>query len=149
MPNSTIFKNRINELIELREKDKVKTCKSIGVDTRSISLAMEYGILPSTKTLIKIADYFEVSLHYLLGKTEDNYFYPTSEQSSFPERLKILLKERDITAYKLANYCHFDKSYITKWNKGKITPSLEFLELISDFFDVSIDFLLGRTDDRK
>ncbi|MDE5618157.1 MAG: helix-turn-helix domain-containing protein, partial [Clostridia bacterium] len=54
-----------------------------------------------------------------------------------------------VTHYKVSKDLHFDQSYITRWFNKNYLPSLELLELISDYFDVSIDYLLGRTDDRE
>jgi len=146
MSNSVEFQNRIKDFAIFNENEKVKTCKAIGVDSRSLTLAMEYGILPSSTTLIKIADYYMISIDYLLGLTDDETYSPSKIKTSFNERLKTLLEENNITAYKLAKDCHFDNSYITKWTQGKHVASIEFLELLSDYFKVSIDYLLGRTD---
>ena len=34
-----------------------------------------------------------------------------------------------------------------KWEQGRAEPSMQDLRKLADFFDVSIDYLLGRTDD--
>ena len=84
-------------------------------------------------------DYYEVSIDYLLGLTNDETYSPAKINNNFSERLKFLLKENKITAYKLAKDCHFNNGYVTKWTKGKHIASLEFLEILADYFEVSID----------
>lgn len=59
-----------------------------------------------------------------------------------------LRKDNNISYYKIAKDCHFDKSCISKWRSLKHIPNLEILELLADYFDVSLDYLLGRTDER-
>ena len=42
----------------------------------SFSRAYNYGIVPKTPTLIKIADYFNISIEYLMGITDvELYIY--------------------------------------------------------------------------
>ena len=149
MTNYVEFQNRINELIVFDENEKVKTCKEIGVNARAITLAKEYGIIPSSRSLIKIADYFNTSISFLLGYTEDDEYVPPKTKSSFAERLKLLIENDKHTPYKLAQMWHLDKSCITNWLQGKFIPNISTLEIISDYFDVSIDYLLGRTDYEK
>ena len=59
-----------------------------------------------------------------------------------------MCRERNISHYKVSKDLHFDRSYITRWFNKNYLPSMELLELLSDYFNVSIDYLLGRTDDR-
>ena len=42
----------------------------------------------------------------------------------------------------------FTKNFFYEWQRAKTLPSLEYLEAIADYFKVSIDYLLGRTDER-
>ena len=143
---SNQFKSIINELIVFDEKEKVKTCNLIGVNAHTLTLAKEYGIIPSTRSLIKIADYLNVSIDFLLGYTEDDTYFASKNLSSFAERLNILINNEKTSKYKLAQKWHIDKSYITKWLKGENIPSINSLEIIADYFNVSIDYLLGRAD---
>ncbi len=148
MSISINFQNRINDLVEECEVKKSALPDIIGVDYRSMSNALNYGIVPTPRILIRIADYFNVSIKYLLGTDDEEYFSKAKEQSDFKSRFDLLCKENNATYYKVSKDLHFDNSYITRWNKKNYLPSLEFLELISEYFKVSIDYLLGRTDDR-
>ena len=61
-------------LIELKEKNKVlqkDIAKSVGLSLRSYQ-RYEYGERnPTSDILIKLADYFDVSLDYLVGRTDN------------------------------------------------------------------------------
>lgn len=63
------------------------------------------------------------------------------------DRLKALRKEKHITQVQLADLIGLERSTIGKYegNKGNL-PSPEILQQLADFFDVSVDYLLDRTD---
>ena len=62
----------------------------------------------------------------------------------FKERLKDLRKRRGLSQVALAERLGLSKSTIGAYETGDITPSLEALNLIADFFNVDIDYLLGK-----
>ena len=64
----------------------------------------------------------------------------------FAERLRILRREMDLTQEKLADIMETTQRKISYWESGKIEPDLFSLWKLADFFDVSIDYLLGRKD---
>ena len=57
-----------------------------------------------------------------------------------------LLHERKITTYRLAKDTGISNGLITGWTQGGKIPSGENLIKLADYFDVSVDYLLGRTD---
>ncbi|OHW61686.1 HTH-type transcriptional regulator ImmR [Andreesenia angusta] len=69
--------------------------------------------------------------------------------TSFEQRFKELRQERNLTQKKLAEKFFLNKSSISRYEQGKQVPELELLEKIADFFNVSLDYLLGRTDVRN
>lgn len=147
MAISIKFQNRLTELVEDCEVKKSKLPNRIGFDYRSLSNALNYGIVPTPRILIRIADFFNVSIRFLLGTSDDEYFSKAKIKSDFKTRFDLLCKKREVTYYRVSEDLHFDQSYITRWLKKNYLPSLELLETISDYFEVSIDYLLGRTDD--
>lgn len=68
---------------------------------------------------------------------------------TFQERLKSLRKEKDITIEKLAEDLGSAKSTISRYENGLREPKKDFLEMLSNYFDVSMDYLLGNTDIRR
>ena len=59
-------------------------------------------------------------------------------------RLKELRKENGITQSELAKSLNVSRSSIAMYENGERIPSYETLEAISDFFNVSILYLLGK-----
>ena len=62
----------------------------------------------------------------------------------FAEKIKTLRKEWDMTQNQLADVLETTQRKISYWELGKVEPDLVSLWKIADFFDVSIDYLLGR-----
>ena len=61
------------------------------------------------------------------------------------QRIEDLCDSRGITIYKLEKDIHLSQNTIRKWDKAY--PTSKGLTLVADYFDVSVDFLLGRSDD--
>ncbi len=66
----------------------------------------------------------------------------------FAERLKLLRTNRKITMQKLADEIGLkNKGTIGQFETEITVPSSETLISLADFFDVPIDYLVGRSDD--
>ena len=57
-----------------------------------------------------------------------------------------LLKERDVTPYRVHKETGIAQSTLSDWKRGKSVPSAENMIKIAEFFDVSVDYLLGVSD---
>lgn len=64
-------------------------------------------------------------------------------------RLKLLRKQKHMSQLSLAMKLNTTQMSISRYETGKHEPDLKTLILIADFFDVSIDYLLERTDNPK
>ncbi|MCL2462254.1 MAG: helix-turn-helix domain-containing protein [Defluviitaleaceae bacterium] len=60
------------------------------------------------------------------------------------ERLATLRKERGLSKRELSFALNLEQSTYGKYELGKRQPSLEVLQKLSSFFDVSTDYLLGK-----
>lgn len=66
--------------------------------------------------------------------------------ATFAERLKFLRTDRDLTRLALSNLIGISHSSINMYERGEREPGLETLEIIADYFNVDMDYLLGRQD---
>lgn len=66
-----------------------------------------------------------------------------------PEVLKKLRNEKQISQATLANILGMSQQAIAKWETGNAEPDSDMLLKLASFFDVSTDYLLGRTDERN
>lgn len=65
---------------------------------------------------------------------------------NFSENLKMLREQHSYTQQRLADAIHVTKNSISHYERGISMPDLDILCAIADIFDVSLDFLLGRSD---
>lgn len=63
------------------------------------------------------------------------------------EIFERLLAEHNVTAYRVAKETGITTATFTSWKQGKYTPKQDKLQKIADYFGVSIDYLMGRTQD--
>ena len=67
----------------------------------------------------------------------------------FSVRIKELRKEKGLTQVAMAEFLGCKDRHYQKIEYGEINiPSLTLVKL-ADYFDVSTDYLLGRSDDRR
>lgn len=64
-------------------------------------------------------------------------------------KLKILRKSKDISQTNLADEIDVSQGTISGWESGAYEPNISQLIQLADLFDVSIDYLVGRSDERK
>jgi len=62
-------------------------------------------------------------------------------------RLKELREENKLTQKEVADAVGGTQSNLAKWEKGKNQPPADMVIKLADFFGVTTDYLLGRTDD--
>ena len=60
------------------------------------------------------------------------------------KRIKELMKEENLTQVALADKIGVKQNTISAWLCGKKEPSIRSLWLLEDYFDVEIDYLVGR-----
>lgn len=65
--------------------------------------------------------------------------------AQFDKILKLLRTEKSMSQQDLADALGISKSAINMYERGERQPNFETLESIADFFNVDIDYLLGRT----
>ncbi len=64
----------------------------------------------------------------------------------FKDILKDLRIEKGLTQEQLAKEINFSLSIVNKWENGKKKPSIDAIIILSKYFKVSADYLLGLED---
>ncbi|MBQ3551145.1 MAG: helix-turn-helix transcriptional regulator [Clostridia bacterium] len=62
------------------------------------------------------------------------------------KRLKQCRKEKGLTQQQVAIYCDITEKAYQNYELMTREPKLEILVKIADFYEVSLDYLVGRTD---
>ena len=66
------------------------------------------------------------------------------KNSNFGKTLKTLRTERNNTQGELAKVIGCSQSMLARWENGECEPTAPFILAVSEFFNVSTDFLLGK-----
>ena len=64
----------------------------------------------------------------------------------FSDKLHLLRIERNLSQQQLSEALNVSKSRISMYEQGERQPNLEMLVSIANYFNVSTDYLLGRSD---
>lgn len=67
-------------------------------------------------------------------------------ENKFPERLRKLRERNRLKQCILSELCGLNRNAVKLYELGKVEPTRKSLESIADYFDVSIDYLLGRSE---
>ena len=60
-----------------------------------------------------------------------------------------LLKEKNVTRYRVSVDTGIAQTTLSDWKRGRSVPKADKLKILADYFDVSVDYLLGETDTKK
>lgn len=66
----------------------------------------------------------------------------------FP-RLRDLREDKDMNQTQIAKLLFTSQTVYSRYERGVLTIPVEHLLILADFYDVSTDYILGRTNDKK
>lgn len=70
-----------------------------------------------------------------------------SIMEKFCDRLRQLREEAGVSMSQLAAAVAVSDAAVCKWENGKAEPKVSYLIKLSEFFECSVDYLIGKTDD--
>ncbi len=140
------FIESLKDLIEETGLSFRQLEKESGVSAMQFSRYLK-GSIPTIDVTLKIAKYFDCTLDYLFGLSEEKKStkYKTYEYdiSKFLSNYQKLLNLNNTTNYKLMKNSVFDESIVRHWKAGS-TPRLDIVYYIAKNLGGSIDELIGR-----
>ncbi|ATZ02159.1 helix-turn-helix domain-containing protein [Lactococcus lactis] len=139
----SVFAEQLKTLRKKNSLTQKELAEKVGVKQNSYANWENGNREPNIEMLVRIADYFDVSLDYLLGGKMKNI---TEE---FSLCLKKLRMKRKLSQKQIAEELKISQQQYSKWEGGIITPNAETLVRLADYFDVSVDYLLGRKRERN
>jgi transcriptional regulator with XRE-family HTH domain len=142
--NMSIFAERLSELLFEKELNAPALAKILGCGQNTINRYLSGNNTPSVNMLLRLADYFQCSSDFLLGLEAENYAHSFNPCPPFRERLPFLCRRFGRTKYALQKGTGIPESAIYNWQRGDSTPSLDNVVKIAEFFDCTVDFVLGR-----
>lgn len=141
------FSERLQELFSFRDGLTSKELgAAIGVHSTAVNVWLRGESAVTLDNAIKLADFFGCSLDYLAGTSEKyEEVTPRDELPPFYPRLRELMVEKGVSRFYFHTKTDIKDSYFTRWAKGSV-PDLINVVKVAKELDVSLDYLVGRTD---
>lgn len=118
--------------------------KRSGINNSVIKRWQTAEFMPSLDSLIRIADYFNVPIDFMIGLSD----YPTlvrlDPPCTFAHQLQLLMQQRNLTSYRLAKDCNVGRAAVSKWLLEQRVPNFESIVIVAQYLNCSVDFLIGR-----
>lgn len=137
-----------NNLTQDRLADELNARYHLNESKATISQFEHNKRIPDLDRLINIADYFQVSLDYLCcNKSNDNV-----RCTNPGTRIKRLIKKNGLSQKEFVDkfnekYGYSDsEAIISQYVNNKRTPEIDKMVKIADFFNVTLDYIMCRTD---
>lgn len=140
------FYDKLKELLLEKDISQLDFANLLNIDPSTVNRYLSGSQMPVLEIAINIADTFNYSMDYLFGKAEINQIKAFRTCPPFSQRLKFLLKHFHKTQINLNEDAKISKSVIYYWLSGKRMPSMDNIIKLSNYFDCSIDFVVGRVD---
>ena len=137
------FSERLKELMTDNGLNTLSLEKATGCTNSNISKWLHCKKAPTLNSLIILSDFFECSLDYLTGRSDDMSRGTITNVSTFKDRLTALIQSSGKTVFRISKEIPIPNSQLYKFLKGQ-TPTLLTLYRIAEYFDCSIDYLAGR-----
>ena len=84
------------------------------------------------------------TIDYLLGRTDEHRKFIPQNPQPFKERFPILLEKFNTNKYRVAKSTALHQSVLYRWQSGDCSPELDSLIILADYFDCSVEYIIGR-----
>lgn len=142
-------------LEELREENDLKQIDLANIFkiAKSTYSEWEHNKIPiPTKRVIQIANYYKVNIDYLLNisnirTTIDNV--TSINLNKIGDNIKYIRNTLKLSQNQLADMLSIDQTTLSKYELGKSLIQIDTLIGLSKLSNISIDYILGRTNNPK
>ena len=147
MQNMSDFVEVMQELMINKNLKAIDIAKGANINKSLISEYLNGISLPNAKNLIKIAEFLDVNIDYLIGRTVVKQPFVNMHLSTFFERVNFLKDELKVGVRKFQREANVSNAAYYDWRAGSM-PYIPQIIALADYFCVSADYLLGLTDKR-
>ncbi|WP_339321399.1 helix-turn-helix transcriptional regulator [Paenibacillus sp. FSL W8-0194] len=147
----SVVGDRIKNLRELAGLTQLDLANRIGINNSVLSRIEAGKRSVEDHEMNKFADFFDVDTDYLLGRTITKKKNQSTENNQGEnvfrgDRVALWRKKRNLTQEELGKLVNVTKVSISGYESGNRSPDTETLQKLAEVFNVSTDYLLGRTD---
>ena len=136
------FTDRLEGLLIERNISKNQLSKIIGVMPDTIYGYFRKNYFPEIHIAKRMADFFNCSLDYLFGLTEQ-ITNNDKNNMSFAETIKMLIKQNNKSIEKTMKELKIGEKTYYRWQSGESKPLTSVIITLAKYFDVSVDYIIG------
>ena len=138
--------NRIKELRTEIKMNQKEFAKIFGIAQNTLSQYETGKREPDTGLLLKMSDYFHVTVDYLLGNSNIRNFEtnPDNQKALLP-RLKELRIEKGVSQQIIADYLGITRQSYSNYELGNREADYETLTKLAKYFETTVDYLIGNS----
>ena len=133
----------ITELLNANNIDNKTFAEAMGVSCSTVSRWKNNLIHMRLSQIVKIADYFNCSLNFLVGRSDNLLDFQPQTCPPFYPYFRELLKKKNISRNQINKETRVKSSHFVDWKNGADPHILSLIEL-ADYLDVTLDILVGR-----
>jgi len=137
------FSERLSELIIEHELTTDKLAAELGVIGSTVRRWKQAKRSISLSNALLLANYFDCSLEFLIGKTDNKLDFTPKEHLPFYERLREVMEEKNVTWYQIVKDDIVSDNNLSVWKNGT-SPYLQSVIDIANYFDLTLDQFIGR-----
>jgi len=132
-----------------KELSQAECANAIGIDRTTYAKYENGGSI--RRHLEKLATFFDVTTDYLLGRSDERKKGLSDEAAmKLARRLKELRATKSgLTQARFAEIMNVSQQAVNSWEAARTSPAIDLLIRIADYYGVTIDALLGHTNDEK
>lgn len=138
---------KLKSLCEEQNITALKLQKILNIPNARIGKYIKQDFYPNVSRAVVLSNFFDCSLDYMVGLSPIKRIKNLEEPNlkKFFNRLEwLILEEKSITVF--FKNCKLAKTNIIRWKRMTDFPRLENLFMIADYYNISLDYLIGRTD---
>lgn len=138
------FVERLDELMFDHHITVPELAEALGIYDSTIYNYNRESRHPKIEVLIRMANYFQCSIDFLLGLEAENTAKTFKKCPPFNEQLKFLLEYFHTNKHRVCVEVPITHSVIYAWQSGQSFPALDYVLKLANYFGCSVDFILGR-----
>lgn len=133
----------LNEILSNRNIKIKDFASAINISQATVYSWLSNTTEPNLSYLISSANFFKCTIEFLIGRSDNEKIFEGKNCPPLTKRIKEVMQGAGISSYKLRQISKYDGAYFYNWEHGS-EPQLSTLVELSNIFDCTIDYLIGR-----
>ncbi|MCL2555657.1 MAG: helix-turn-helix domain-containing protein [Firmicutes bacterium] len=146
MDNLSAFVESLQDLMTTKDIKPTDIHKATKISLNVIYAWFRHDCIPTVDSLSVLSNYFDCSVDYLCGRTEHSIIKAVNP-TPFHIRFSFIMNKSGMSFRELSTKTKVSLAGLHGFIKGTRKPLLDNLIRLATFFECSLDYLLGLSDD--